>query len=255
MQVIDEVQAAATLYGETTPTGPASAAQPATLIGDVRPARGVSLRMDEPAPASAPTQAQPQADERTPRSEADIEQALYGELELPQADPPRDDEGRAIRKDAGNVYDHYNIAYEYPGGVTCHMGQRQYPGLHSEVVDRIHCEKGTVICPNLPMALGPDGKKRLWMYRPEVGVEQNMYQVCHNEFFAALRKGESINAGEYMANSTMLGILGREAAHTGLRITWDEIWNKTQDMAPDTLGFGDEFPIAPVPVPGVHKLT
>ncbi len=163
--------------------------------------------------------------------------------------------GRAMRTDAGNVYDHYNIAYEYPGGVICHMGERQYPGLHSEVVDRVFCEKGTVVCPNSPMVLAPDGKKRIWRHRPKAGEERNMYQICHNEFFAALRKGEIINTGEYMANSTMLGLLGREAAHTGQRITWDEIWNKTQDQAPDSLALGDEFAIAPVPVPGVHKLS
>jgi predicted dehydrogenase len=163
--------------------------------------------------------------------------------------------GRAMRTDAGNVYDHYNVAYEYPNGVVCHFGERQYPGLHGEVVDRIYCEKGTVICPDSPMVLDTDGKKRKWMYRAQDGVEQNMYQVCHNEFFAALRKGETINTGEYMANSTMLGILGREAAHTGKRITWDELWKAGQDMAPDTLKFPDAFPIAPVPVPGVYKLV
>ncbi|MGC4013083.1 MAG: hypothetical protein QM755_00995 [Luteolibacter sp.] len=82
-----------------------------------------------------------------------------------------------------------------------------------------------------------------------------MYQVCHNEFFASLRKGEIINKGEYMANSTMLAILGREAAHTGLRITWEDLWKSGQDMAPDSLQFKDAFPIAPAPVPGRYKLA
>lgn len=162
--------------------------------------------------------------------------------------------GRAIRKDAGNVYDHYDIAYEYPGGVICHLGERQFNGCHTETVDRIYCEKGTAVAPNTPMVLGPDGK-RTWMYRGPAGMEQNMYQVCHNEFFAALRKGEIINTGEYMANSTMLGLLGREAAHTGQRVTWDQMWAANQDHAPDTLKMGDSFAIAPVPVPGVYKLA
>lgn len=163
--------------------------------------------------------------------------------------------GRAMRTDAGNVYDHYNIAYEYPGGVICQIGERQFPGCHAEVVDRVYCEKGTIICPDSPMLLGTDGKKREWMYRAKPGQEQNMYQVCHNEFFASLRKGEIINTGEYMANSTMLAILGREAAHTGKRIIWDELWKADQDKAPDTLQFADNFPVAPVPVPGTYKLA
>ena len=163
--------------------------------------------------------------------------------------------GRAHRKDAGNVYDHYNIAYEYPGGIICHVGERQYNNCHTEVVDRIYCEKGTAIAPATPMVMGLDGKKRTWVYRAPEGSEQNMYQVCHNEFFAALRKGEIINKGEYMANSTMLGLIGREAAHTGQRVTWEQMWASNQDHAPDTLKMGDAFPVAPVPVPGVHTLA
>jgi predicted dehydrogenase len=163
--------------------------------------------------------------------------------------------GRAYRTDAGNVYDHYNIAYEYPGGVICHLGERQFIGCHTEVVDRIYCEKGIAVAPDSPTVFDIEQQKRLWVYRPQPGVEQNMYQVCHNEFFAALRKGEIINTGEYMANSTMLGLLGREAAHTGQRITWEQMWNATQDQAPDNLQMGDAFPIAPVPVPGKHKLV
>jgi len=163
--------------------------------------------------------------------------------------------GRAYRTDAGNVYDHYNIAFEYPGGVVCHLGERQYLGCHTETVDRIYCELGTAVAPGQPMVLGPDGKKRAWVYRGQPGVEQNMYQVCHNEFFAALRKGEIINTGEYMANSTMLGLLAREAAHSGQRVTWEQMWNSSQDLAPDDLKMSDSFAIAPVPVPGVHKLA
>jgi len=163
--------------------------------------------------------------------------------------------GRAYRTDAGNVYDHYNIAYEYPGGVICHLGERQFLGCHTEVIDRIYCEKGTAVAPASPMVLGPDGKKRQWMYRAPAGSEQNMYQVCHNEFFAALRKGEIINTGEYMANSTMLGLLGREAAHTGQRVTWEQMWASAQDLAPDDLKMDGSFAIAPMPVPGVHKLA
>jgi predicted dehydrogenase len=164
--------------------------------------------------------------------------------------------GRAHRKDIGNVYDHYSIDYEYPNGVICRVAERQYTaGCYSDVSDFIYCEKGTAVAPSAPMVLGPDGKKRTWMYRPVPGAEQDMYQVCHNEFFAALRKGEIVNSGEYMANSTMLGLLGREAAHTGNRITWEDMWAARQDMAPDTLAMGDSFPIAPVPVPGIYQFA
>ena len=42
-----------------------------------------------------------------------------------------------------------------------------------------------------------------------------MYQVEHDEMFAAIRAGKPINNGEQAANSTLLAIMGRMAAYTG----------------------------------------
>ncbi len=159
--------------------------------------------------------------------------------------------GRAQRSDDGNVWDHYDVVYEYPGGIFCHVGQRQFQGAFSEVVDRVFCEKGTMEAPSRVLTKDPEGKVT-WAYR---GEPDNMYQVCHNEWFAAIRKGEPLNTGEYMAMSTMLGILGREAAHTGQRITWEDLWKSDQDLAPDNLTLGDSHPVPPVPVPGKYKLV
>ena len=82
-----------------------------------------------------------------------------------------------------------------------------------------------------------------------------MYQVCHNEWFAAIRAGKELNAGEFMAKSTMLGLLGREAAHTGQRITWDQLLASNQDLAPDEFKLSDAHPVLPVPIPGKHKFS
>lgn len=158
--------------------------------------------------------------------------------------------GRAQRSDDGNVYDHYDVVYEYPGGVMCHVGQRQLQGAFNEVVDRVFCEKGMLEAPGRVMTKDPTGKI-IWAFR---GEPANMYQVCHNEWFAAIRAGKELNAGEFMANSTMLGLLGREAAHTGQRITWEQLLASSQDLAPDNYKLSDARPVPPVPVPGTHKL-
>ncbi len=159
--------------------------------------------------------------------------------------------GRAQRSDDGNVWDHYEVTFEYPGGVFCHIGQRQFQNAFSEVVDRVFCEKGTLEAPGRVLTKDAAGKTN-WDYR---GEEADMYQVCHNEWFAAIRKGEQINAGTYMANITMLAILAREAAHSGQRITWDEVWKANQDLAPDNLKMSDSFPTQAVPVPGKYMLA
>lgn len=159
--------------------------------------------------------------------------------------------GRLQRSDDGNVYDHYDVVYEYPGGVMCHVAQRQMTGAFNEVVDRIYCEKGMLEAPGRVMTKDISGKIT-WAYR---GEPANMYQVCHNEWFAAIRAGKELNAGEFMANSTMLGLLGREAAHTGQRITWDQLLASNQDLSPDEFALSDAHPVPPVPVPGKHILS
>ncbi|MFT6863927.1 MAG: putative dehydrogenase [Akkermansiaceae bacterium] len=160
--------------------------------------------------------------------------------------------GRSHRQDQSNIFDHYDVTYEYPNGVMAHVGQRQMNGTHSEVMDRVFCENGTMYSPGRCSIKDISGKTT-WRIRPEKGVEDNMYQVCHNEFFAALRAGKIINTGEYMAKSTALGLLGREAAHTGQRITWEDFWKSEDDQAPDDIQFGDSFPVAPVPSPGRER--
>ncbi len=159
--------------------------------------------------------------------------------------------GRAQRSDDGNVWDHYEVTFEYPGGVFCHIGQRQFQNAFSEVMDRVFCINGTLEAPGRVLTKDPEGKTT-WAFR---GPPADMYQVCHNEWFAAIRKGEPLNAGDYMANSTMLGLLAREAAHTGQRITWESLWKASQDLAPDDLKMSDSFPIQAVPVPGTYKLA
>ncbi len=158
--------------------------------------------------------------------------------------------GRGQREDDGNVWDHYEVTYEYPGGVFCHVGQRQHGGCFNEVVDRVFCEKGTLEAPGRVLTKDITGKMT-WAYR---GAPADMYQVCHNEWFAAIRKGEELNTGERMVRSTMLGLLGREAAHSGQRVTWEQLLKSEQDLAPDTLQLSDAHPVAPVPKPGTHKI-
>lgn len=154
--------------------------------------------------------------------------------------------GRSQRNDDGDIYDHYNIAYEYPGGVICHIAQRQYKNVHREVVDRVFCEKGRMVGPGRPMFYDAQGKAT-WRFK---GKAENMYQVCHNEFFTAIRAGKVINTGEYMATSTALGLLGREAAHTGERIKWDQFMASKDDLAPYSLKWEDSHNVPGVPIPG-----
>ena len=48
---------------------------------------------------------------------------------------------------------------------------------------------------------------------------------------ASIRKGEPINDGAWMAQSTMVALMGRMAAYTGQEITWEQALNSKENLA------------------------
>ena len=56
-----------------------------------------------------------------------------------------------------------------------------------------------------------------------------------------------------MCKSTLLAILGREVCYTGASISWDEILNSSQNLAPESYEWGD-VEIPAVARPGKSKL-
>lgn len=162
--------------------------------------------------------------------------------------------GRAQITGPSDNYDHYSIAYEYPNGMFCHINQRWWRRCYGENISRVVCEGGTFFGPWKCYIDDPDGK-RVWTYKREKNVEQDMYQIEHNELFAGIRSGKIVQFGKQMARSTALGLLGREAAQTGKRLTWEAHMKSTEDLAPDKLNFGDDFPIKPAPIPGQPKIA
>jgi hypothetical protein len=64
-----------------------------------------------------------------------------------------------------------------------------------------------------------------------------------------------------MARSTMLGILGRMATHSGQRITWDDALASNKVLAPERYAWDAAPPVLPkpdgsypYPVPGVTQV-
>jgi predicted dehydrogenase len=154
--------------------------------------------------------------------------------------------GRQVPAKGGNIYDHFHIAYEFPNNVWAHLGSNQQTNCHRENSDYIRGTKGSLtLGKGDPIIEGENP----WRYRNR--NEPNMYQTEHDELFASIRAGNPINDGDWMSHSTLLGVLGRMAAYTGKRITWKEAMESAEDLAPDSLNFGDAFDPGQTPIPGV----
>lgn len=161
--------------------------------------------------------------------------------------------GRQVRVDElfGNVYDHFAIEYEYDNGARGYHFSRQQDGCST--VNKVE------IAGTLGMAAigGSNGHqitgKTNWKYQ---GEQNNMYQTEHDELFAAIRSNKPVNDGEWMARSTMLGVLGRMAAYTGQTINWEDALNSAVSLAPpiDQYNWQLKWAGQEVAMPGVSKI-
>ena len=157
--------------------------------------------------------------------------------------------GRQIPNNEGNIYDHIDVFYEYDNGVRAFMAQRQISNCYSDNSDYLMGATGIAnIKSGNPIILG----KERWRYS---GPKKDMYQVEHDEMFASIRKGQPINDGVRMCNSTLMAIMGRTAAYTGQEITWDQAMNLDDKLVPDNPTWDMKLDPAPMAMPGRTKLV
>jgi len=153
--------------------------------------------------------------------------------------------GRISRTDPkyGHVFDHFNAIFEYEGGQRYYASTRHQPGCDGMFRDHVFGTEGW--CDMMKFTIYGKNQQRLAKRRT------NMHQLEHDEMYAALRQGEIINNGEYMAHSTLMGIMARESAYTGKRITWEQIMKSKRRYVPEKLDWNMKLPDPPVAKPGV----
>ena len=130
--------------------------------------------------------------------------------------------GRKARVDVGDCNDHFALQYSYPNDVIVDFSSAQFTHGISDLCIRLMGSEGTV-----DSHYGGDvsirGRKEGWkggntgtIYQQ--GAVNNMIDFC-----ASIQTGEYLNNALEAAHSTMTSILGRTAAQTGEKVTWDEM--------------------------------
>jgi myo-inositol 2-dehydrogenase/D-chiro-inositol 1-dehydrogenase len=180
--------------------------------------------------------------------------------------------GRQTPNNQGNIYDHMFVAYEFPNDVFGYVAHRQIARCYVDSSDEVIGTAGFGKFPTFGSSWMPFIKsKENWRYPgPDmdlgdiyvksnynghnIGPKTNPWQRQQNELFASIRSGQPINDGEWMANSTMMAIMGRMAAYTGQEVTWEQALNSQEKLVPDQLDWKMKLDIAPMAVPGITKL-
>ena len=159
--------------------------------------------------------------------------------------------GRIQRTDPkyGNIYDHFNVVYEYENGVKAFASARHWKKSSTDVSDHVFGTRGRVdVFKHRIFDL--DGKE-VWKFK---GKSKSMYQVEHDELFASIRSANPINNGVYMSQSSMMAIAGRISAYTGKTLSWEELMNSKEDLSPEKYDWVD-IPVPEVAVPGKTKFV
>jgi len=154
----------------------------------------------------------------------------------------------------GDVFDHHSVVYHYPNGVRLYAFSRTQHNCYNEDSSIILGSKG-VAYPKSARITGATN----WKYE---GPRPNPYVREHEVFLKAIRAGQPLNCGDYMARSTLVAVMGQLSCYSGKEITWEQA--STSDFAfkplPEQCTWTMDPPVQPndkgiypVPVPGQTK--
>jgi myo-inositol 2-dehydrogenase / D-chiro-inositol 1-dehydrogenase len=151
--------------------------------------------------------------------------------------------GRLVRTSIGEIYDHFNLVYEYPNQVLLNNTAVQIDGVLGDVSETIRGSKGTF---TTTAGKGGTGGTRIegvkgrretetpMIYKYEGDDDKHYDQEAATFVKSVLGEGTGEdkyrNDTTYGVESTFMAILGREAAYKRQTISWDELWNSNQRL-------------------------
>lgn len=122
--------------------------------------------------------------------------------------------GFRARRKAGNMYDFFSVDLEYPNGVHIHSMCRQMADTWTWVGEDFVYEKEKPA----------DFKFQTPDPYEQVGYTKSPYISEHAHLLYAIVLGKPHNETQNVAWATGAAILGREAAYTGKRMVWAEMF-------------------------------
>ena len=132
--------------------------------------------------------------------------------------------------------------------------------------DVIHGQNGSAVLgegiPNPKIYKGHNqtAENLIWKHK---GPQTNPYQLEHDLLFDAIRQDKPYNETARSAKAAMVGILGRMAAESGKKITWEDAMASNLELAPglEQMTMESPAPIVPdkdgnypVAMPGLTKV-
>ena len=157
----------------------------------------------------------------------------------------------------GDVFDHHSVVYEYDNGVRMYALCRTQNGCYNEYDSAYFGSKGRCyLTPNFRYRIVGENP---WSYQGPIG---DPHELEHVALFSAIRSGNPVNAGDYMARSTLIAVMGQLTCYSGTELTWDQVASSNFFFAPkvEDVRLDMEAPVKPdekgwypVPLPGLTE--
>jgi myo-inositol 2-dehydrogenase / D-chiro-inositol 1-dehydrogenase len=132
--------------------------------------------------------------------------------------------GRVVRKDVGDVWDHFIMTFVYPGGINISFNSNQFrnKGYRSSG-ERYFGTKAVAesVQGGGPVRIVPHSSGgQVW----DAGTNDALGTAVANKvkvFVEGIKAGRFDNEAKHGAEATLTAILGRTAAYSGRELTWD----------------------------------
>ncbi len=165
--------------------------------------------------------------------------------------------GRQTRTgpDSGHIYDHFAATFKYSNGVMLHAATRQQRGCLAVWEMDVAGSLGRCVGQQRSLYTFT-GPKAAQLKAPPSAASRVGHQLEHDAMYAAIRKGDSINNGEYAAKSTLMAIMARDSAYSGQQILWqDKLDSNERIVDIHSLNWDTQLPQWKIAMPGIHGIT
>jgi len=163
--------------------------------------------------------------------------------------------GRFTRPEDSELWDNMSIDYEYPGGKIISFMCRQLPGTAGDNGSVIEGTEGTCFIGaiNSGSRIVDRKGKEVWKMG---GSISKAYQQEHKDLVDSIRAGKPIVEFKQTADSSLVAVLGRVAAYTGQKVSFDFLAKESKlDLFPAELSWDSSLPKPTFAIPGKTKLV
>jgi len=163
--------------------------------------------------------------------------------------------GRFTRPADSEMWDSMAVDYEYPGGRIISFMCRQIPGTAADNGSVIQGTEGTCFIGAIDSGsrILDRGGDEVWKMGGSISAA---YKQEHKDLIDSIRAGKPIVELAQTADSSLVAVLGRVAAYTGQRVTFDFLAKESQlDLFPADLAWDSPLPAPQFAIPGRTKLA